>query len=80
MRAQESAILGAGQSDVLYESRLQSAFLEILAGTNESERQETGSILVQFGYDPNYAPYEPGGNECSLTGIEINSCPCGRHE
>lgn len=31
------------------------------------------------GYDPDFVSYHSGEGECSLTGIEVDCCPCGRH-
>jgi hypothetical protein len=79
-KAECEAENGCGQSDVLYESRVQGAYASILAAAPEAHRIETEAALRARGFDPNFEPYVPGAGECGLTGIEIDHCPCGRHE
>lgn len=73
------AARGCGQSDVLYESRVQGAYQSILDQAPEADRAQAEVILRQRGYDPDFEPYEAGEGECSVTGIDENCCPCGRH-
>lgn len=79
-RAELEATRGCGLSDVLYEKCVQPAYADILARAPEEFRAETEAILKQRGFDPHYQPYVARDGECSLTGIEIDCCPCGRHE
>jgi hypothetical protein len=78
--AESNAANGCGQSDVLYEMRVQSAYAAILAGAPEQHRNETEAALRLRGYDPDFEPFEAGPGECSLTGIDYDHCPCGQHE
>ena len=71
---------GCGASDVLYERRLQSGFEDILDKAAPEHKQEVELILREHGYDPDMEPFVAGPGECELTGIEIDCCPCGRHE
>ena len=77
--AEREAARGCGQSDVLYETRVQAAYAAILAKATEADRGETEAALRKRGFDPDFVPYEAGPGECSLTGIDVNCCPCGRH-
>jgi hypothetical protein len=77
--AEQQAARGCGQSDVLYESRVQAAYSSILAQTPEADRPAAEAALRARGFDPEFTPYEAGPDECSLTGIDVNCCPCGRH-
>ncbi len=77
--AETEAARGCGQSDVLYEARVQAAYAFILEQAPESERAEAEAALRKRGFDPNFVPYQAGEGECSLTGIDENCCPCGRH-
>lgn len=77
--AETEAARGCGQSDVLYEARVQAAYASILDRAPEAERAETEAALRKRGFDPDFVPYEAGEGECSLTGIYVNCCPCGRH-
>lgn len=78
--AATNAARGCGLSDVLYENRIQGAYASILDNSPEELRAEVSEFLQKKGYEPNYAPYEPEADECSITGIEPHCCPCGRHE
>lgn len=77
--AEEKAMRGCGLSDVLYEKRVQEAYASILAQAPLAERDATEQALKERGFDPDFEPYQPGAGECSLTGIDIDCCPCGRH-
>lgn len=77
--AEAEAANGCGQSDVLYEARVQAAYAAILNRAPASERAETEVALKKRGFDPNFVPYEAQEGECSLTGIDENCCPCGNH-
>ncbi len=77
--AEAEAARGCGQSDVLYEARVQAAYQGILARAPESERADIEATLRERGFDPDFEPYQAGEGECSLTGIDENCCPCGRH-
>jgi hypothetical protein len=79
-QARDEAAQGCGLSDVLYEARVQDAFQAILDQAPDELRAETEAILRKSGFDPDFEPYEPRAGECSLTGIDENCCPCGRHE
>jgi len=75
----KSSNQSCGQSDVLFLDRLQASFENILNNAPEQYRNETEAALIKHGYERDYNPYEPSDNECSITGIEEDSCPCGRH-
>lgn len=77
--AEKEAARGCGQSDVLYEARVQAAYASILERAPEAERQEAEAALRERGFEPDLDPYEAGEGECSLTGIDVNCCPCGQH-
>lgn len=77
--AEEEAARGCGQSDVLYEKRVQDSYASILESAPETERAETEARLRQRGFDPEFTPYQAGEGECDLTGIDVDCCPCGRH-
>lgn len=77
--AERNAADGCGLSDVLYEARVQSAYAAILAGAPQEDRAATESALKARGFEPDFAPFEAGEGECSLTGISVDHCPCGRH-
>lgn len=78
--AEVDAAHGCGQSDVLYEARVQPAYAHILKNAPVDMRAEVESALKARGYDPQYTPYEAGPGECAMTGIDTECCPCGRHE
>ena len=78
--AQDAAAHGSGQSDVLYESRLQDAYCQILGDASAENRAATEATLRENGFDPDCAPFEAQEGECDLTGIDAHCCPCGRHE
>ena len=77
--AEMSASEGCGQSDVLYESRLQAAFARILADAPAEAKADTEAELLKRGFNPNFQPYQARPGECSLKGIDENCCPCGHH-
>lgn len=77
--AEIEAARGCGLSDVLYEARVQAAYAGILAQAPDAERATTEEVLKARGFDPKFAPYQPGENECRLTGIDVDCCPCGAH-
>ena len=77
--AESGAAHGCGQSDVLYEKRVQAAYEAILEQAPESDRAETEAALRKRGFDPEFVPYQAAKGECSLTGIDEFCCPCGRH-
>jgi len=77
--AEKQANEGCGLSDVLYEGNRQSAFAYILAKAPEAMKDETETALLRAGFDPDFEPYEAKEGECSLTGIDEDCCPCGRH-
>lgn len=78
-QAETDAARGCGQSDVLYEARVQAAYASILSRASEAERAETEVALRKRGFDPNFVPYEAGEGQCGLTGIDEGCCPCGQH-
>lgn len=78
-KAETSAASGCGQSDVLYEMRVQEAYQSILDQAPEADYGEAQKVLKSRGFDPDFTPYQAQEGECSLTGIEENCCPCGRH-
>jgi len=79
VNAEDAAAHGCGQSDVLYENRVQGYYAGILHCAAEAERAKTEAVLRKHGFDPDFAPYEAGPGECSLTGIDFDHCPCGQH-
>ena len=78
--AEREAARGCGQSDILYEKRVQESYRAILERSAPEVREYTEAELRKRGFDPNFVPYEAGHGKCGLTGIEIWCCPCGRHE
>ena len=78
--AEVEAAQGCGQSDVLYESRVQASYARILEHAPEAERSATELALKSRGFEPDFTPYQARSGECSLTGIDEDCCPCGRHE
>ncbi len=78
--ATANAFRGCGLSDVLFESRLQQALAGILAQASDEDRPVVEAVLLESGFDPHFEPFEAEPGQCSLTGIEVDCCPCGRHE
>ncbi len=77
--AETEAAKGSGQSDVLYESRVQAAYEALLNESPDSEKDKVFEILSERGYEPDFEPYQAEEDECSLTGINTDCCPCGQH-
>ena len=77
--AEREAAQGCGQSDVLFEARVQEAYAEILADAPPADRAAVEALLRARGFDPEMEPYRPAAGECSHTGLDIDCCPCGRH-
>jgi hypothetical protein len=80
-QAETQAAQGCGQSDVLYEKRVQKAYRDILDGAPEGDRAAVEIALKERGFDPEFETnqYQAAEGECSLTGIDEDCCPCGRH-
>jgi hypothetical protein len=78
--AAAEAARGCGQSDVLFEARLQAAYAAILEQAPDEDRPVVEAALLESGFDPGFEPYVAGPGECGLTGIEVDCCPCGQHE
>lgn len=78
--AEQAAAHGCGMSDVLYEKRVQSAYAKILDSASSTAHEATKAVLLKRGYDPDYVSYRAGPGECHRTGLNVDSCPCGRHE
>lgn len=78
--AESEAARGCGQSDVLYDSRVQAAYASILDQAPIAERAQTEATLRARGFDPQFEPYQARQGKCDLTGIDEDCCPCGRHE
>lgn len=79
-KAESEAARGCGQSDVLYESRVQDAYQTILENSPEADYEATEKALKARGFEPEFVAYKSQDGECSLTGIDEDCCPCGRHE
>ena len=77
--AEADAAHGCGLSDVLYEARVQAAYAAILSKASDADRGQIEAALRQRGFDPDYEPYHARDGECSLTGIDVDCCPCGCH-
>lgn len=77
--AESDAGQGCGQSDVLFEARVQQAYRRILSQVSDAHHTAAEALLVQRGYKPNFEAFQAKENECSLTGIDEYCCPCGRH-
>jgi hypothetical protein len=79
--AYEEANLGCGLVYELFARRFQSACDALLAKVPEEHRDAALRLAIMRGYctddDAEEAFYE---GACSLTGIEPDRCPCGRHE
>lgn len=69
----------SGCSDVLFSGRFQAALERLLNEAPADERPQVEEALIDMGYEPDFKPYEPRAGECSLTGIDVNCCPCGHH-
>lgn len=78
--AESEAARGAGQSDIVYEARVQYAYEALLDEAPEADKPEVEAMLRERGYDPDEEPYTPGEGECRMTGIDAHCCPCGNHE
>jgi hypothetical protein len=78
--AENEAARRCGASDILYETFRQESFADILAAAPAKDRAEVEVALRERGFDPDQEPYQAASGECSLTGIETDCCPCGRHE
>jgi len=79
-KAEANALIGCGQSDYLFTSRVQAAYANILSQVPEANRSEAVEILKARGFDPDFEEPELHEDDCSLTGIEAHHCPCGHHE
>lgn len=77
--AEREAARGCGLSDVLYETRVQAAYAAILEAAPAAHLAETEAALRSRGFNPDFEPYQAGPGECSLTGIDVDCCPCGQH-
>ena len=78
--AERNAARGCGQSDVLYEQRVQAAYADLLSQAPSAVREVWRQRLEARGYASDFEAYEAAPGECPLTGIETDCCPCGRHE
>lgn len=78
--AESEAARGSGQSDVLYHARVNEAYEALIDEAPEEDKAEVEAMLRERGYDPDEEPFTPGENECSMTGINVDCCPCGNHE
>lgn len=78
--AERDAAQRCGLSDLLYESRVQQAYADILGGAPASHRLETEAALRSRGFDPDFLHNSAAAGECRLTGIDLDCCPCGQHE
>lgn len=78
--AEKEAGRRCGLSDVLYEKIVQKSYAQILSSAPDGVKGELESTLRARGYDPDRTPYEAGKGECDLTGIDVDCCPCGRHQ
>lgn len=76
--AEKEASQGCGQSDALYEERVQAAYAHILERAPEAERPAVGEILKARGFNPDFESYQIEDG-CAVTGIDENCCPCGQH-
>lgn len=77
--ATKQAYDGCGQSDVLFESRLQAAYRAILASAPTEQHAEVEAALVKAGFNPHFQECAAAPGACSETGIDVDWCPCGRH-
>lgn len=77
--AETEASRGCGQSYELYEKLVQNAYASILAKAPDAKRSATEAALKERGFEPDFTPYQTQDDECSLTGIDENCCPCGQH-
>ena len=78
-KVEKDAAAGCGLLDVLWDSRCQAGYEAILTDTPNEQKHDVETFLRTRGYDPEGGEYEPAEGECSLTGIDENCCPCGRH-
>lgn len=86
---QEQCYPGGGQSDVLFFNKFSAAIdyrLNEFRFKPELAEQFL-KVAIQWGYRNNNQGQDSSGdstfnehNNCLLTGIEVNCCPCGQHE
>jgi hypothetical protein len=77
--AEAEAARSSGLSCVLFESRVQADYESLLDEAPDSVKSQVKEILIERGYEPDFEPYQAGENECQMTGIDIDCCPCGQH-
>jgi hypothetical protein len=77
----KNAHIGCGLSDIVYTERLSSGIQFYLDKVPQKHFEEALTIARHHGYQTEEElVWEPAEGECSLTGIDTNCCPCGRHE
>ncbi|TXH00014.1 MAG: hypothetical protein E6R08_00845 [Nevskiaceae bacterium] len=76
---ERSAATGSGESLAHYLERRQADFARFLAEAPPDVRTFIEADLFQFDYEPAVKRSESLPSECSLTGIDENCCPCGKH-
>lgn len=79
--AYEEANRGCGLVYELFEKRFQKACDDLLASAPEEHREAALQLAIERGYCTDYDEEAafPAGS-CSLTGLDPDCCPCGRHE
>lgn len=78
-RAAARANQGSGLIYELYVERLSAEVSDLLATVPPDLMDAATKLAHEYGYDDHEeeCDLEPGA--CSLTGIDMNCCPCGRH-
>lgn len=77
--ASHEANHGCGLSYELYEERFQAACDRLLRGAHDTHYPEALELAKAAGYNEEYTGMEVQEDGCSLTGIDMNYCHCGRH-
>lgn len=77
----EEANRGCGLVFELFQQRFQHACDALLQTVPEEHREAALQLVIAKGYCVDYDEEEafPPGS-CSLTGLDPDYCPCGRHE
>ena len=78
--AGKEASRSCGGVDTLYDERFHEEVDRLLNNLPDDLREEGLTIARQHGYVDDFEPYAPGPGECSLTGLDVSYCHCGRHE
>jgi ParB-like chromosome segregation protein Spo0J len=70
---------GCGLSYELYARRLDDAVRSRIGGLPAEFREAAEEMAIELGHDRQEAERDFAPDSCSLTGVDIHCCPCGRH-